>query len=158
LKLSSVSLSEAGNGSGASRQAAVPRETGFRRPSVWWRRHQWLGKILFNLRSDSGDYPDRGNVPVAFIANQNFERAGGQIGFALTTDGMPAWPSMSLIVTETFMHGFSGFYCTVEQQQATFIYNVPNSFLGLTATYKHGRDQDTAVNAQAWLVGLSAHY
>jgi len=115
------------------------------------------GEILFNLRSDSGDYPARGNVPVAFIANQNFERAGGQIGFALTTDGMPAWPSMSLIVTETFMHGFSGFYRTVEQQQATFIYNVPNSFLGLTATYKHGRDQDTAVNAQAWLVGLSAH-
>ena len=81
-----------------------------------------------------------------------------QIGFALTTDGMPAWPSMSLVVTETYVHGFSGFYRTVDQQQATFTYNVANSFLGLTAAYKHGRDEDTAVNTQAWQVGLSAHY
>ena len=116
------------------------------------------GEILFNVRSDSGNYLDRGNMPVPFIANQNFERAGGQIGFALTTDAMPAWPSMSLVVTETYVHGFSGFYRAISQQQANFTYNVANSFLGLTATYKHGRDEDTAVNAQSWQVGLSAHY
>jgi len=116
------------------------------------------GKIVFNLRSDSGDYLDRGNMPVMFISNRNFERAGGQIGFALTTDGLPTWPSMSLVVTETYVHGFSGFYRTVDQQAATFTYNVGNTFLGLTAAYKHGRDEDTGVNAQSWQVGLSAHY
>ncbi len=126
--------------------------THFAGPDLPW------GEILFNLRNDSGDYLNRGNMPVPFIANQNFERAGGQIGFALTTDGMPAWPSMSFVVTETYVRGFSGFYRTVDQQQATFTYNVANSFLGLTASYKHGRDEDTAVNAQSWQVGLSAHY
>jgi hypothetical protein len=31
-------------------------------------------------------------------------------------------------------------------------------YLGVTASYKHGRDEDTAVAAQIWTIGLTAKY
>jgi hypothetical protein len=116
------------------------------------------GEIMFNLRSDSGSYSNRGNTPAIVATNRDFERAGAQIGFTLTTDGVANVPSLTLIVTETYLYGFSGYYRTMDLFQASLTYNIINTYVGLTANYKKGRDEDTAVASQVWTVGLSAHY
>jgi hypothetical protein len=36
--------------------------------------------------------------------------------------------------------------------------NVAKGGLGITASYSHGRDEDTAVSQQTWTIGLSARY
>jgi hypothetical protein len=115
-------------------------------------------QIIFNLRNDLGSYSNRGNTPAVVAANQNFERAGAQIGFSLSTDGVPNVPALTLIILSNFIYGFTGYYRTIDQFQASLTYNFPNSFLGLTASYKNGRDEDTAVEARIWMVGLSGHY
>jgi hypothetical protein len=116
------------------------------------------GQITFNLRSDTGNYANRGNTPAVAALNRDFERAGAQVGFTLTTDGVPNVPSLTLIVTETYLYGFSGFFRHMDLFQSSLTYNFTNSYVGLTASYKHGRDEDTAVTSQAWTIGLSGHY
>lgn len=116
------------------------------------------GEILFNLRGDLGSYTNRGNTPAVVAVNRDFDRAGTQVGFALSSDGVATLPSLTLIVSETYLYGFSGYYRSLSQFQTSLTYNLPNSFLGFTASYKNGRDEDTAVFAQIWTVGLSAHY
>lgn len=119
--------------------------------SPWW-------QFTFNLRSDTGTYANRGNTPAVVAVNEDFERAGAQVGFALSTDGVANLPSVTLIVTETYLYGFSGFYRHLDLFQSSLTYNITNSYVGLTASYKHGRDEDTAVSSQIWLIGLSGHY
>jgi len=116
------------------------------------------GEIMFNLRGDFGSYANRGNTAAVVAVNEDFSRAGTQVGFALSSDGVPNVPSLTLIVSETYLYGFSGFYRNISQFQANLTYNFPNSYFGMTASYKNGRDEDTAVLAQIWTVGLSAHY
>lgn len=113
---------------------------------------------MFNLRSDTGSYTNRGNTPAVVAVNQDFERARTQVGFTLSTDGIANLPSFTLILTETYLYGFSGFYRNLDLFQATLTYYFVNTYTGLTASYKHGRDEDTAVAAQVWTIGLSAHY
>jgi hypothetical protein len=115
-------------------------------------------EILLNLRSDSGAYTNRGNMPAVVAINKDFERAGVQAGFAFSTDGMVNFPPLTFIATETYLHGFSGYYKSLELFQASATYNIVSSYLGLTATYKKGRDEDTAVAAQTWTIGLSGRY
>jgi hypothetical protein len=115
-------------------------------------------QILFNLRGDFGSFTNRGNTPAVVATNRDFARAGAQIGFALTTDGVPNVPSLTLIVTETYLHGFSGYYRSMDLFQASLTYNIVNNYVGITASYKKGRDEDTAVMSEVWTLGLSAHY
>jgi hypothetical protein len=115
-------------------------------------------ELLFNVRSDSGAYANRGKTPAVIATNRDFERAGIQAGFAVSTDGIPNFPSMTFIATETYLYGFSGFYRTIDLFQASATYNLVSNYLGLTATYKKGRDEDTAVASQQWTVGLSGRY
>ena len=115
-------------------------------------------EIVFNLRGDYGNYSNRGNTPAAVAVNRDFARAGAQVGFVLTTDGVANVPSLTLIVTETYLHGFSGYYKSMDLFQASLTYNIINNYVGVTANYKKGRDEDTAVAAQVWTIGLSAHY
>jgi hypothetical protein len=119
--------------------------------SPWW-------QFTVNLRSDTGSYANRGNTPAIMAVNRDFERAGTQVGFTLTTDGIANLPSLTLIVTETYLYGFSGFYRHLDLFQASLTYNFTNSYVGLTGSYKHGRDEDTAVASQMWLIGLSGHF
>jgi hypothetical protein len=116
------------------------------------------GELMFNLRADFGSYTNRGNTPAVVAVNKDFDRAGTQVGFTLSSDGVPNVPSLTLIVSETYLYGFSGFYRNLSQFQTSLTYNFPNSYLGFTASYKNGRDEDTAVFAQIWTVGVSAHY
>jgi len=115
-------------------------------------------QVVFNLRGDFGSYANRGNTPAIIATNQDFARAGAQVGFTLTTDGVPNVPSLTLIVTETYLHGFSGYYKSMDLFQASLTYNIINTYVGLTANYKKGRDEDTAIAAQVWTLGLSARF
>jgi hypothetical protein len=119
--------------------------------SPWW-------EFLANLRSDSGSYTNRSNTPAIAAMNRDFERVGGQIGFVFSTDGISGLPSVTLIVTETYLYGLSGFYRQMNQFQSSLTYNFTNNYLGLTASFKKGQDEDTAVQSQTWLIGLSGHY
>jgi hypothetical protein len=116
------------------------------------------GEIVFNLRSDAGSYSNRGNTPAVVAVNQDYERVGTQVGVTLSTDASAGMPSFTWIATETYLYGVSGFYRHLDLFQTSLTYNFPNSYLGLTASYKHGRDEDTAVASQIYTLGLSAHY
>jgi len=116
------------------------------------------GEFMFNLRDDVGGYPYRGTPSSVAAMNQNFERAGTQVGFTLSTDGVANMPSLTWIILETYVYGFAGFYRNINQFQTSLTYNFPNSYFGLTASYTNGRNEDTAIFAQTWTIGLSAHY
>lgn len=115
-------------------------------------------EVVLNLRDDIGSYSYRGSTPAVVAVNRDFERVGTQAGFTLLTDANSSLPSFTWITTETYLYGISGFYRQLELFQTSFTYNFPNSYLGLTFSYKHGRDEDTAVPAQIYTVGLSGHY
>ncbi|HLH88301.1 MAG TPA: hypothetical protein VKX28_07570 [Xanthobacteraceae bacterium] len=113
------------------------------------------GQILFDIRNDAGTYTNRGNMPAIVTANRDFDRIGSRVGLVLTTDN---FPSVTFNVTETYMYGVTGFYRSVENTQASVTYNLVNSYLGLTASYKRGRDIDTAVASQIWMLSLTGRY
>jgi hypothetical protein len=112
-------------------------------------------QILFDLRADIGQYADRGNDPVQKLLNQSYSRAGTHFGFALMTD--PTAPSFTLTVAETYLYGFSGSVRNLDLFATQLTYNI-NKYVGLTASYSKGRNEDTALRAQTWTVGLSAKY
>jgi hypothetical protein len=113
--------------------------------------------LLFDFRNDAGTYTNRGNTPAIIATNSDFERAGFRVGLALTTD--PSFPSLTLVVAETVLHGFGGFYSNVNNFQASLTYNIEsNNYFGITAAYQNGRDEDTAVAAQTWTLGFSTRY
>jgi hypothetical protein len=113
------------------------------------------GQIQFDVRNDSGIYTRRGNTPATALSDVDFDRAGFRTGLVLGTDN---FPSLTLSLTETYLYGIAGFYRGIEVQQAQLTYNIVNSYFGLTASYKHGRDEDTAVASQIWTVGLTGRY
>ena len=115
------------------------------------------GSWIFDLRNDTGAYEDRGNTRTIVATNQDFDRFGTRAGLVLTTD--PAFPSLTMTVTETYLYGFVGHYKKLDLFEASVTYNLEsNNYFGLTASYKHGRDEDTAVAAQTWTVGLTTRY
>ncbi|WP_315836056.1 hypothetical protein [Bradyrhizobium prioriisuperbiae] len=120
----------------------------------------WLSayaEILFDLRADMGYYTDRGNDPVESLVNRSFGRAGSRVGFALTTDS--SGPSFTLVVAETYLYGFAGSVRNLSFFETSLTYNFDEKkYVGLKASYTKGRDEDTALPVQRWLVGLSARY
>ncbi len=125
------------------------------RPLPFW--PSAYAEILFDLRADLGQYTDRGNDPVQKLLNQSFSRAGMHFGFSLTTDS--AGPSFTLTVAETYLHGFSGSVKNLDLFATQLTYNFDEKkYVGLTAGYSKGRNEDTALPTQTWTVGLSAKY
>jgi hypothetical protein len=125
------------------------------RPLPFWPNA--YGEVLFDLRANVGEYTNRGNDPVQRLLNQSYSRAGSHFGFAVTTnsDG----PSFTLTVAETYLYGFSGTVRNLDLFESTLTYNFdPKHYLGVTATYNKGRNLDTGLREQVWLVGLSARY
>jgi hypothetical protein len=116
----------------------------------------WV-EILFNLRNDTGSYLFRGNTASIAATNETYERAGTQFGLSVSTDGTNL-PSLTFTAMETYLYGFSGYYRHIDQFLSTLTYNFPNSYFGITTSYKSGRDEDTAVSARVWTIGLSAKY
>jgi hypothetical protein len=125
------------------------------RPLPFW--HSAYGQVLFDLRSDLGQYTDRGDNPVQRLLNQSYARAGTHVGFSLTTD--PAGPSFTLTVEETYLYGFAGSVRNLDLFHTQLTYNFDaKKYVGITASYSKGRNEDTALPTQTWTVGLSAKY
>src|ERR1700683_3650468 len=66
----------------------------------------YFGQVIFNLRSDLGDYENRG-LPQYIAQNKSYERFGSQIGYAFIGNP-PGLPNFSLAVTETVLYGANG--------------------------------------------------
>lgn len=113
--------------------------------------------ILFDLRLDAGAYADRGNNPVQRLLNRDFIRSGSRAGFAITTDPNPNAPSFTLVVAETYLYGFSGTVRNLNIFEASLTFNF-NKYVGLTASYRNGTDEDTAIRVETWMVGLSGRF
>jgi hypothetical protein len=125
------------------------------RPLPFWPNA--YGEVLFDLRANVGEYTNRGDDPVQRLLNQSYSRAGSHFGFAITTnsDG----PSFTLKVAETYLYGFSGTIRNLDLFESSLTYNFdPKNYLGLTASYNKGRNLDTGLREQVWMVGLSARY
>jgi hypothetical protein len=115
----------------------------------------WIGLIV-DVRNDSGFYTNRGNTPAIVAVNKDFDRIGSRFGLSLSTDN---FPSLTATVTETYLYGIEGFYRHLDLLTATVTYNFEsNNYFGVTGTYTHGRDEDTAVAAQTWTLGLTVRY
>lgn len=91
------------------------------------------------------------------MLNQSYARAGTHVGFSITkdTDG----PSLTLTVAETYLYGFQGTVRNLDLFESSLTYNFdPKKYVGLKASYTKGRNEDTAVPQQTWMVGISARY
>jgi hypothetical protein len=125
------------------------------RPLPFW--PSAYAEILFDFRGNFGQYTDRGIDPVQRLLNQDYARAGAHFGFSITTDS--TGPSFTLTVVETYLHGFSGSVRNLDLFEASLTYNFDEKkYVGLKASYTKGRNEDTALPVQSWLVGLSARY
>jgi hypothetical protein len=115
-------------------------------------------QIQVDLRADVGQYANIGNDPVQRLLNKDFTRAGSRFGFAFMTD--PVSPSLTLVVAETLLYGFTGLVRNFDLFETSLTYNLDpkTNYLGLSATYRKGRDEDTALRVQTWLLGLTARY
>jgi hypothetical protein len=114
-------------------------------------------QIQFDLRLDAGTYQNRGNDPVQRLLNQDYVRSGSRFGLAFTTDPNPNAPSFTLVVAETYLYGFSGTVRNLNIFEASLTYNF-NKYLGLSSTYRNGKDEDTAIRVETWMVGLSGRF
>lgn len=114
-------------------------------------------QIQFDLRLDAGAYANRGNDPVQRLLNKDFLRSGSRVGFAFTTDPNPNSPSLTLVVAETYLYGFSGTVRNLNIFEASLTYNF-NKYVGLTGSYRNGTDEDTAIRVETWIVGLSGRF
>lgn len=115
------------------------------------------GTLLFDVRNDAGVYSKRGDIASIVGTEKNFDRVGTRVGASFTTD--PNFPSLTLTVIENYLYGIAGFYRNVSSFQAMLTYNLEsNNYLGLTASYQNGRDEDTAVASHTYTVGLTVRY
>jgi hypothetical protein len=116
-----------------------------------------LVQLLFDVRNDSAIYTDRGNNSKLFSIYQNYERLGSRIGLAFNTP--PNLPSLTLVVAETYQHGFMGSVRTADLFEASLAYNFdPSNFFSLKGSYKNGYDEGTSVRGRSWTIGLAARY
>ncbi len=117
----------------------------------------YYAQLLFDLRFDSGTYVNKGNNPITIRQHKSFDRGGSMFGFAVST---PAnGPYLTLNVTETLLDGFAGEVPYISLFQAALsLYFDSTGNIGATAQYKNGRDEDTAVYAQTYTIGLAAKF
>jgi len=115
-------------------------------------------QLQFDIRSDIGRYTDRGNDPVQRLLNNDYGRVGSRFGVVFMTD--PTAPSFTLNVAETLMYGWQGSVRNLDLFETSLTYNPDpkTNYIGLTASYRKGRDEDTALRVQTWLIGLSGKY
>jgi hypothetical protein len=116
----------------------------------------WL-TLLFDVRSDVGDYTRNGVIPTLARAHTSFDRAGSRFGFALSTDDHG--PHVVLNVTETLLYGFVGSIRRLDylDSSLTFYFDSTSNF-GFTLSYTKGTNEDTLQRAQIYMAGLSAKF
>lgn len=114
-------------------------------------------QLLFDLRLDSGLYTNKGNNPTTISQHTSFDRAGSMFGFAISTPALG--PYFTLSGTETLLKGFTGQvpYVSLFQTALSYYFDSTGN-IGVTGSYTNGRDEDTAVYAQTYTVGISAKF
>jgi hypothetical protein len=113
--------------------------------------------LVFDLRNDVGEYTKRAADPVAALAQDSFNRAGSNFGFALSTD--PNKAHAVLRVTETLLYGFKGSVRWLDyfDSSLTFYLDSTSNF-GFSLSYTKGADENTAERAQTYMVGFAAKF
>jgi hypothetical protein len=113
--------------------------------------------LIFDLRNDVGEYTKRAADPVAALAQDSFNRAGSNFGFALSTD--PSKAHVVLRVTETLLYGFKGSVRWLDyfDSSLTFYLDSTSNF-GFSLSYTKGADENTAERAQTYMVGFAAKF
>ena len=116
----------------------------------------WV-QLLFDLRSNTGEYTNKGTDPKTIANHISFERAGSRVGVSVATDD--TGPHVVLNVTETMLYGFSGSVKRLSLFDSSLSYYFDStSNFALTGTYKFGRDEDTAERSKTWTIGVSAKF
>jgi|tagenome__1003787_1003787.scaffolds.fasta_scaffold20925176_2 hypothetical protein len=131
----------------------IPINAPFRRPFIgdtWW-------QVLFDLRTDVGEYTQAGIDQIAAVTHTSFIRSGSRFGFAIATlqDG----PHIVLNVTETMMYGFKGSVRRLSffDSNLSYYFDSTDRF-AVTLRYTKGQNVDTAEWAQTATVGFSAKF
>jgi hypothetical protein len=131
----------------------LPINTPFQRAfsgDAWW-------QILFDLRTDVGEYTKVGIDPTTMLTHDSFVRSGARFGFSVATasDG----PHLVLNVTETMMYGFKGSVRRLSFFDSSLsLYFDSTDRFAVTLKYTKGQDVDTTEWNQKAVVGLSAKF
>jgi hypothetical protein len=116
----------------------------------------WL-QLLFDLRSNVGEYTKKSPDPMLAMTQSSFERAGTKFGFSLATNN--SGPHVVLLVTETLLYGFTGNVRHLDLFDASLAFYLDStSNYAFTLSYTKGQNEDTAEKAQTFMAGLSAKF
>jgi hypothetical protein len=131
----------------------IPINAPFERTLVgetWWR-------VLFDLRTDIGEYTKIGIDPKTASTHTAFARSGSRFGLAIGTvaDG----PHVVLNVTETMLYGFMGSVRQLSYFDSSLSYYFDSTDrFAFTVKYTKGQNEDTTEWAQTATVGFSAKF
>jgi hypothetical protein len=131
----------------------IPINAPFRRTLI---TDTWL-QVLFDLRTDVGEYTKVGIDPKTASTHTSFTRSGSHFGFAVGTvaDG----PHVVLNVTETMLYGFMGSVRQLSYFDSNLSYYFDSTDrFAFTVKYTKGQNEDTAEWAQTATVGFSAKF
>ena len=110
---------------------------------------------ILDVRLNTGIYTNRGTLDPE--NHRDYMRLGTQFGIALTSD-IKHLP-LDLVVTDTFLHAFSGAYDQINYFKASLTFSFdPKRYLGVNLSYSDGRREDTAQRERLWSVSLSARF
>jgi hypothetical protein len=112
-------------------------------------------RLIFDMRLDGGVYTDRGTVDPG--NRRDYARLGTQFGIALTSD--IKYLPLDLLVTDTYLYGFSGAYSQINYFKATLTFSFdPKRYFGVNLSFSDGRREDTGQREKLWSVSLTARY
>jgi hypothetical protein len=116
----------------------------------------WL-QLLFDVRSDFGEYTKKSDDPMLAMTQSSFSRAGSKFGFSFSTNDKTA--HVVLTVTETLLYGFTGSVKHIDlfESSLSFYFDSTSNY-AFTLSYSKGQNEDTAENAQTFKAGLSAKF
>lgn len=128
----------------------VPINAPFHRYGIWT-------TLLFDLRTDVGEYTKVGIDPMTALTHTSFVRSGSQFGFAVSTD--TDGPHLTLRVTETMLYGFQGSVKRLSYFDSSLSYYFDSTErFAFTTKYTKGQNEDTTEWAQTVTIGLSAKF
>jgi hypothetical protein len=110
---------------------------------------------MLDARMNVGVYTDRGTGDSS--KRQDYVRLGTQFGFAVSSD-IPRLP-LDLVVTNTYLHGFSGAFSEINYFKAALTFSFdPKRYFGVSVNYTDGRREDTTQRERLWSVSFTARY
>jgi hypothetical protein len=134
----------------SSYSSFIPVNVPFHRSGIWM-------TLLFDLRTDVGEYTKVGIDPMTALTHTSFVRSGSQYGFSVSTD--TTGPHLTLNVTETMMYGFQGSVRRLSYFDSNLSYYFDSTErFAFTVKYTKGQNEDTTEWAQTLTAGFSAKF